>query len=47
MKAIVLCSPINNEQAANKKWTKLSGSEWFSEYEDGYEVTIFFLVDIY
>ena len=25
-------------QAPNKKWRKLSGAEWFSEYEGGYEV---------
>lgn len=37
-------SYVKNEQAANKKWKKLTGSEWFSEYEDGYEVTFFSFV---
>lgn len=41
IKLDVFFSYVKNEQAANKKWKKLTGSEWFSEYEDGYEVTFF------
>lgn len=29
----------DTQQAPNKKWKKLSGAEWFSEYEDGYEIS--------
>jgi len=29
----------DTKKAENKKWKKLSGSEWFSEYEDGYEIS--------
>ena len=44
IKLDVFFSYVKNEQAANKKWKKLTGSEWFSEYEDGYEVTFFSFV---
>ena len=27
-------------QAPTKKWVKVEGAEWFSEYEGGYEVSI-------
>lgn len=30
---------VNTKQGPNKRWKKLTGAEWFSEYEGGYEIS--------